>query len=841
MSIPRRTDTLAGKVIRLSSTVTLAIVGVAAAVSLLISLMVGRQMRVDELVRSAEERAAKHETLFKTVDSVTAKAIDQLGARVAGMDPETVNAAVDTLFPLQPDGSRRSTDALFDGMQSADGALTYGIGAFVGAGPLSQSQKNMLLAAHETVRTFGPALPTPIDNFWFYEYPNSLIIFAPDRPDRLAFYRRDAPADFTFLDQPFAATSSIENNPSRQMACTPLAALASDPSGRTLTSGCQRPVDVDGQWVGAFGISLTLDGWLANAIAGGPEFATTMLIRRDGALLAHPDLMVPGSMDLSEAATVGARLGLAEIASQIDGRTGIVEDPDGAALFAYAVIDGPDWIVLMRVSKWRIMADAAKAAAISVLIAIAAALGIIFVIRQIMNRMIASPLSVLTRAASILATEPGPAITQLASRPDEIGALARAYQDRDERFRHLVGTLESRVAARTAELETAMSAAEAANRAKSVFLATMSHEIRTPMNGVIGMATGLEQTALGDDQRQMLGTLRQSGEQLLAIINDILDLSKIESGKIDIDNEPTDIAALILDTLALFRPMAEQKNLRVGFSDSLEISGLHETDSTRLRQIIGNLIANAIKFTQSGSVDVALSQAPNGDMVIDVIDTGPGIPEHALGRIFEPFRQADSSTTRQHGGTGLGLPIARQLADLLGGSLTVDTAVGKGSTFSVRLPARPVTLRAAAQAPFGPASGARSLSGLRVLAAEDNPINRLVLETLLKNHGIQLQMVENGAEAVRAAAAGTFDVILMDIQMPVMDGIDATREIRNLERRRGLPRTPIIALTADAMAEQKRTHLAAGMDEHITKPLKVERLLATLTRIAGLRDISATG
>ncbi|HEX5377972.1 MAG TPA: ATP-binding protein, partial [Phenylobacterium sp.] len=381
-------------------------------------------------------------------------------------------------------------------------------------------------------------------------------------------------------------------------------------------------------------------------------------------------------------------------------------------------------------------------------------------------------------------------------------------------------------------LKRARDAADAASEAKSQFLATMSHEIRTPLNGVLGMAQAMARDELSDIQRERLSVVRQSGETLLALLNDLLDLSRIEAGRLDLEDGILDLDHMIEGVRATFTTLATEKDLSLSLDIAPEARGRWRGDPTRVRQILYNLVSNAVKFTARGAVSVQVRRA--ADLLeFEVSDTGPGIPADRLGHLFQKFVQADASTTRRYGGSGLGLSICRQLCELMGGGIEVRSAEGAGSVFTVRLPLerRPADDPAWVREDRLAAPEVRDASGLRILAAEDNPMNRLVLKTLLAQVGLEVECVNNGREAVDAWAQGGWDAILMDVQMPVMDGPAATREIRDREAASGLARTPIIALTANAMAHHQTEYLAAGMDLLVPKPLELERLLMAIQAV----------
>jgi signal transduction histidine kinase/CheY-like chemotaxis protein len=374
-------------------------------------------------------------------------------------------------------------------------------------------------------------------------------------------------------------------------------------------------------------------------------------------------------------------------------------------------------------------------------------------------------------------------------------------------------------------------AAESANEAKSAFLATMSHEIRTPLNGVLGMAQAMAAEPLDPRQRGRLEVIHDSGNALLAILNDILDLSKIEAGKLEMEEIDFAFDEVARGAHSAFSALANKK----GLSFALDIDparGIYRGDPTRLRQILYNLISNALKFTEHGEIRVA-ARYGEGRLTMAVADTGLGIPPEALDKLFGKFSQVDVSTTRRFGGTGLGLAICQQLAGLMGGAITVESQVGRGSVFTLSLPlARVGDARTTAPLPAPqPAAFAEANQSLRVLAAEDNSVNQLVLKTLLQQIGVDPVVVADGAAAVRAWEEAHWDAILMDIQMPVMDGLAATRAIREKEQVNGRARTPIIALTANAMAHHIVEYREAGMDDHVPKPLEAGRLFEALQTV----------
>jgi PAS domain S-box-containing protein len=423
-----------------------------------------------------------------------------------------------------------------------------------------------------------------------------------------------------------------------------------------------------------------------------------------------------------------------------------------------------------------------------------------------------------------------------------IAEVMHAMRNDDGAILRVIGAMQNITARKQAEqaLIQAKEEAEAATRAKSAFLATMSHEIRTPLNGVLGMAQAMAAGPMDLAQRERLDVIRQSGETLLTVLNDVLDLSKIEAGRLELEEAEFDIAAVAAGAHAAFSAVAAQKGVAFDLTVTRAASGVYLGDATRVRQVLNNLISNALKFTEAGCVAVTVGRR-RGALTLTVADTGIGMSQTEQASLFQKFVQADASTTRRFGGTGLGLAICRELAELMGGRIEAKSIEGEGSTFvaTLPLPRRERTIRKAAspKAAERAQPGFGAYTGVRLLAAEDNPVNQLVLKTLLSLIGVDVVMVGDGVDAVAAWESGDWDVILMDVQMPRMDGPTAVRFIRERELVQGRRRTPIVALTANAMTHQVNEYLAAGMDGFVAKPIEVDRLFAALEAALSMSTI----
>ena len=465
--------------------------------------------------------------------------------------------------------------------------------------------------------------------------------------------------------------------------------------------------------------------------------------------------------------------------------------------------------------------------------------GVAMAISRFSMRVLSRPLELLERGMLQVGQgklEP----LQVSHTGDEIESLGESFNRMiaalvasQEQIRQHQELLEERIRARTAELEQAMQGAVVATHAKSEFLANMSHELRTPMNGLLGMLDLVLDGPMAGEDRENIEVAQRCAYSLLGLLNDILDLSKIESGRMQLERVPCNLRDVIEECLRPQSAKAQQKGVALQYvcNSSVTVTG----DPLRLRQIMNNLVSNAIKFTGTGSVRVTQFHTPPAEgktnVTIEVADSGSGIPADKLALIFDKFTQADSSISRKYGGTGLGLAITRKLIELQGGRIRVESEIGKGSRFIVEIPFEVVTEEDFVAIPAARAASAASVSdgSARVLLVEDNTVNQRVVLAMLRKKGYALDVANNGQEALEILqrAAAPFDLVLMDVQMPVLDGLETTRVIRADARWRHLP---VIAMTAHAMNGDKERCLNAGMDAYLTKPLKGPLLIETIEK-----------
>jgi signal transduction histidine kinase/ActR/RegA family two-component response regulator len=781
------------------------------------------------------ERSTNIDRRFTNLEAMHQSAVRELEARANHITPAAADRLLNVYYPLQADGTRRSRAADFEGQTEANGERIYGMGAFLPhPADLTPRDKAILVAAFTIASDFGQASHSSYDNFYFFTPRARLVMYGPDRPDHLMFYRHDAPANLDISHEDMAKITLPAADPQRLTRCTALQRLIQNIHGERLATGCLTPAYVNGQFVGSFGSSIELTGFFLTAVKNTLPGSTSLIVTADGELIAYPEFAERKSASPELVEHYQRELGLKTMLKQIrsGGReSGVVTSPDGRNIVAYGRLYGPNWYLLLSYPKAAIAWSAAKSASWILLLGLLASMLQTLLVVWMARRALVVPLARL--GASCAPTAAGDAapddISDIEQRADEIGLLARALRTERERADELLSSLEVRVQERTAELERA-------NAEKSRFLANMSHELRTPLNGVIAVSETLASRQKTKPNRELAELIVSSGRLLEQVLTDILDFSKIEAGQVRLGAETFSLRNLVSQIARLHQAAAEEKGLDFKWSVDPLIADHYRGDPVRLTQILSNLLSNAVKFTETGGVTLVVSAAWE-TVRFTISDTGIGFDDAVKARLFQRFEQADLSIRRKFGGTGLGLAISRSLVEMMDGRISVTSVPGRGSSFEVCLPLERAETPSTADA--DDADGELNLEGRRVLLAEDHPTNQKVVQIILAAAGVDLIIVENGQLALDYLKANTVDLVLMDMQMPELDGLSATAEFRAFEAETGAARTPVIMLTANALDEHVKASLAAGADRHLSKPIRPMELLETMAMViqqSGLGD-----
>ncbi len=783
-----------------------------------------------DLVLNAQVRGKTQEFAAEEMSKTHRNATDLLLQRLHLMSNAEVDRQFDRDFPLHRDGSRRSAPDLFDGRILPGGDYVHGVGAFLPKGaPISPEEKRLILAAAGVVRQVGETRHRSMDNFGFTPARGGLIAFDPDEPHKLAFLRTSAAVGIHMPAAPNENEIGRAANPKRMTICR-RPTMAPMMAGGAAVRGCFTPVYIGDHYVGAWNHVLRSrpDGVVSTAFT--EAGSSNMIVSAQGEIIAYsgsPSIKPPPKI----LAELDRRVGLKTLPARlvaVHQKSGSLVSPDGRSLLVFLRMPGPNWFFVNIAPIAPIERSAALAALAIVASGLVALLGTGLLIFQFTRRLIVRPLERLARHSLDSQASEGDADVQaLSERKDEIGDLARCLSAERARSEQILQSLEERVALRTAELERA-------NRAKSSFLANMSHELRTPLNGVVAISDLLANRLQSEEERRMAALVVSSAKLLEQVLSDILDVSKIEAGQMSLAKEPFDLAVVIDRVTEPHSAAASAKGVALRWSLSPDAAGRYLGDEVRVSQILSNLLSNAVKFTGAGEV-VLTADTCEGGVRLSVRDTGIGFAPEIKDRLFNRFEQADVSVTRRFGGTGLGLPICASLCELMGGSIEAASAPGEGASFTVTLPLERTDQTDAASAPMDP-DAAENLRAFRVLLAEDHPTNQKVVSLILEPLGVDLTIVEDGAQAVAAFKAAPFDLVLMDVQMPVMDGLTAIGLIRQYEAETDRTPTPIMALTANAMSEHVEASRAAGADRHLSKPIRPHALIAAIQDVLAEAD-----
>ncbi len=805
-----------------------------------------RHQQSSSLADYMSERGLREDAFFTTVSSAQNAAMQTFNEYVAGLSEEEIRTGLDTYFPLTANGARRGADALFDGVFIPGYGRVYGIAALgSSAGEWTPERERVFYAAFLTIARHGVSMHETHESLWFVTPTDDLVIFAPSRPDRLTYYRHEAPDDFSTVALGIADVSQPDVNPEGATRCTPLMSAAYDMTGETLVTGCQTPLrNTPDTQVGVFGTTMFVNEVFSAAFEALPNIESDIyFVSSAGQLIAHHDIdettnVRPELMYSMEELIHPEEL--LERFEQTRDKSGVFfRNPEHFASEAVAFyhLEVPDWYLVISIPEHTLLQASLSQIIPIFMMSLCVGACVIVGMTIFVRKVALTPLGTLTRSLNApagSADDVAHQVDTLTERKDEIGQLATTLADYRNRTEAYMSKLEDAVAQRTEKLRRM-------NEAKSTFLATMSHELRTPMNGILGVSGALHRTDLSTEQAEMVDLIQQSTNMLERQLSDVLDVSKVEAGKLELIKNPTNLASCVTDLCDFHRHSAKERGLDLQLNFDVSAHGYFLTDEVRIKQVLNNIITNAIKFTNEGSVTVDVS-AEYLDMTrqtvkFKITDTGVGMDADGLAQIFEPFSQPTKALSQSSRGTGLGLTISKSLVELMDGNIVARSRQGFGSVFSFEIPLVRCQTDNPLLTPVSEEVEALTdhLASTRILLAEDHPVNQRVVQLILNPLGVEIEIVENGEDAVKAFIENRYDLVLMDMRMPVMDGLEATRRIRDIEQKENKTRTPVLVLSANAMPEHCDQSMAAGADMHVGKPLTPERLIDAVREALELR------
>lgn len=805
---------------------------------------------IDKLELAADARAFKESDLFRHLEQAHKQAAQTLRQLLDVKSPTATT--FDDLFVSNGDGRYRSRDSLWDGAVTSGDIFINGTGAIIpNADQLTESRKQLLAKAMMVTVQVGNAYYPELLSYYFFTPKSELLIRAPDREDKLLFYRKEADNTFDLTNTELLTVTNMEQNPNREFRCTSLQPLVSDVIGNTWTTGCHYPFDIDGQFVGAFGSSIRLNKLLNTSVVSQLEDGDSMIISKDGKLIMHSRLTKDGGireeiLDIPSSDNADVKAIFADISKNSDQSQWVTFLPEFDMYIAAAEIEYLGGYFVLSYPRSLIVAEAGAAGLNMLYLGVIALVIALLTLTQTMKKTVSEPLNELLLRTKQLAlgkfdkNNSG----QRKAAAAEIDALAESTERMASELSQIVRNLENTVSERTQDLEAARDDAERANAAKSDFLANMSHELRTPLTGIIGMLEFLEGEKLNKQARTNLSLAKKSSHLLLSLVNDILDISRLEAEKLVIRPTVVDIRESILETTESLKLLAEQKKLTLGIIDEIRQPTWVTVDLKVVRQILINLVGNAIKFTDEGSVTVEFSTRAIDDksacLVFGVTDTGCGMSQEESARLFDRFERADSVIAEQQSGSGLGLTIVKELISLLGGDISCITAKGRGSRFSVTLPVDFAEAPVQSIKTEALKNQREPLTGVHLLAVDDNEINRIIIEKTCGQMGAHTRMFASGEEVVDHLGAngiGKYDALLLDLNMPGMSGLEVFQHIRAMEG--DAATLPVIALTSDAVDGTEQRVMQAGMNGYATKPINAEALSVTILNVISKKGVAA--
>jgi signal transduction histidine kinase/CheY-like chemotaxis protein len=809
------------------------------------SFYVVQQLLEDKLVTklalATEARAYREGELFRNIEQANKNSIRLITSLLENINP-TAGIDFEDIYKDFGDNTFRSNDSIYDGILLGGDLFVKGSAGFIpNAAAVTPAEKKLMIDGMRTVIQVGNAYYPQLESYYFYTPNGHLFIWAPDRRGNLSFYRKEAPADFSIAN--FNVVNSIlpDSNPDRKFVCTPLTPIIDTSTGASWTRGCQLPFYIDDKLIGGFGSSMRLSRVLNDRPADSLDTSEHMIISLDGKLVEHPRLTRQGdeiekNLDISNSDNEDIKAIYNKVQENQDKETWISFIDENDSYVAATQIYGLGGYYIISYPRAQIAKEASDAALNILYLGLLALIMTLFTLARTLRRTVTEPLDhLLTRTKQLALGQFNPENKKNSDKSSgEISALAASTERMASELSQIVFNLEETIKERTHDMQDARDAAERASAAKSDFLANMSHEIRTPLTGVIGMLDLMEQEQLTPSVKSYLGMAQKSSNLLLNLVNDILDISRLEAGKFSVRLSSVNIKEAICETSESLNLLARQKQLSLKVETAAREDLWVLTDLKIIRQILINLVGNAIKFTETGGVTVGLTTKPIDDDVeeitIFVSDTGSGLTLDQQKKLFDRFEQVEQKTTNETTGTGLGLSITHELTGLLGGTIVCESTVGKGTVFTVVVPMKKTVPPSKKAEALPVSSKGTPLEGVCLLAVDDNPINRVIIEKVCRKMGAEITVLSSGSEMIaHLEGNASYDVLLMDINMPGLNGLETLSVIRALPK--GINEIPAIALTADAIEGTADRMKQAGMQGYVTKPIDPSTLMAAITAI----------